>query len=465
MQKLLYLYLVFVCCNLRVIAQVDRVRDDGSEGFIRLEMFEEKVDLRQLDQLPHSYEIYASLGLNQSSFERFLAQPVDRYALVIPGKKEFTLQLERVDFVAPGATLITADRDHQPLDLGDMHFYQGRIKDVAHSSVSLSIIEQQITALISHPELGDLQVATFGKSDTYLVYQTKDWADKIGVFCDTPDEPTRYLPEQLINSTTLRSTDIPLTLYLEIDYDIFLHYGDVNATKAFALTLFNQLRGLYSGEHINVLLADLFIWNAPSPYHGSSSYEMLSKFQEVRQAFNGDIGQLISYKASGGLAASFAGLCNPDRSQSLSFSHIEPPVYSSEGLNEATIVIAHEIGHLLGSRHTHACVWNGNNTAIDGCAGYVEGTCGLPPSPKNGGTVMSYCHLQDQGSQIYNGYGQQPGNVLRFELYNRPCTPARNSLVFFDGAALIVDLNFPTHSYYLHQEEYIPVIKNAHQYR
>ena len=47
----------------------------------------------------------------------------------------------------------------------------------------------------------------------------------------------------------------------------------------------------------------------------------------------------------------------------------------------------------MGSSHTHACVWNGDNTAIDGCAA-TEGSCargGIPPS--NGGTIMSYCDL------------------------------------------------------------------------
>ena len=44
-------------------------------------------------------------------------------------------------------------------------------------------------------------------------------------------------------------------------------------------------------------------------------------------------------------------------------SVITVPTYSWN-----VMVITHEMGHLMGSNHTHACVWNGNNTAIDGCA-------------------------------------------------------------------------------------------------
>jgi hypothetical protein len=77
------------------------------------------------------------------------------------------------------------------------------------------------------------------------------------------------------------------------------------------------------------------------------------------------------------------------------------------------MVITHEMGHLIGSRHTHACVWNGNNTAIDGCAGSTEGTCSLPGNPPEGGTIMSYCHITGVGINFNLGFGSQPGNVIR----------------------------------------------------
>jgi hypothetical protein len=83
--------------------------------------------------------------------------------------------------------------------------------------------------------------------------------------------------------------------------------------------------------------------------------------------------------------------------------------------------MTHELGHLFGSRHTHACVWNGNNTAIDGCAGFVEGTCSLPGNPAGGGTIMSYCHLTGVGINFSNGFGTQPGNVIRNSVINATC--------------------------------------------
>ena len=76
-------------------------------------------------------------------------------------------------------------------------------------------------------------------------------------------------------------------------------------------------------------------------------------------------------------------------------------------------ILTHEMGHLLGSRHTHACVWNGNGTAIDTCSGFTEGGCPLVGSPPSGGTIMSYCHNDPVGINFTEGFGLQPGNVIR----------------------------------------------------
>jgi hypothetical protein len=81
------------------------------------------------------------------------------------------------------------------------------------------------------------------------------------------------------------------------------------------------------------------------------------------------------------------------------------------------MVITHEMGHLMGSNHTHACVWNGNNTAIDGCAA-VEGDCARPGNPPTGGTIMSYCHLQGVGINFNKGFGPQPTAVILNKIAN-----------------------------------------------
>ncbi|MFZ9661260.1 MAG: T9SS type A sorting domain-containing protein, partial [Chitinophagaceae bacterium] len=98
-------------------------------------------------------------------------------------------------------------------------------------------------------------------------------------------------------------------------------------------------------------------------------------------------------------------------------------------------VITHEMGHNLGSRHTHSCSWDvdGDGTAsemIDGCgpsAGYSEGSCTVAPLPSTGGTIMSYCHLTSAGINFNNGFGPLPGAAIRSYTYNSSCLTACSS--------------------------------------
>jgi hypothetical protein len=88
-------------------------------------------------------------------------------------------------------------------------------------------------------------------------------------------------------------------------------------------------------------------------------------------------------------------------------------------------VIAHEIGHNFGLPHTHNCTWSDGTTtgAIDNCGHnygngvtYEDGTC-VGPTPTNGGTIMSYCHLVSGiGINFSNGFGALPGAKMLAEL-------------------------------------------------
>ncbi len=98
--------------------------------------------------------------------------------------------------------------------------------------------------------------------------------------------------------------------------------------------------------------------------------------------------------------------------------------YGDLALNFSTVpnysypvyIITHELGHALGSHHTHACVWNGDNTAIDGCA-QTYGGCPTPTPPSDGmGTIMSYCF-----PSFALGFGEQPANAMIEHINNSTC--------------------------------------------
>ena len=94
------------------------------------------------------------------------------------------------------------------------------------------------------------------------------------------------------------------------------------------------------------------------------------------------------------------------------------PVYSTD-----VNFVAHEIGHNLGSPHTHDCAWNSNNTPIDDCGyNHSNGTDGCNGPTPAAGTIMSYCHLINGiGIDFSLGFGQQPGNLIRSRVNNANC--------------------------------------------
>ena len=231
---------------------------------------------------------------------------------------------------------------------------------------------------------------------------------------------------------------------------IYQSRGSINAVEEYISSIVNQLSALFQKEGIQLNISKIYIWNKQDPYTNSGDKErLLSQFQDQRtDGFDGDLGQLLTFENIGGLAAGgYNGLCNPDARRKLSLAGISR---SGDDLpsssNWSVYVMAHELGHLLGSKHTHACAWNGNNTAIDGCY-KTEGNCTKPAIPTNGGTIMSYCHLQDCGINLSLGFGPQLGNVIRNSVRKATCLStcsiSGSSFIFCNNSERYTIQNLP----------------------
>jgi hypothetical protein len=99
-------------------------------------------------------------------------------------------------------------------------------------------------------------------------------------------------------------------------------------------------------------------------------------------------------------------------------------------------VVAHEIAHNIGSKHTHQCVWNGDNTQIDDYGGLSHNDIpaqNIPCFTEPGKydvtpTIMSYYGSRGWGVYpLTNGFGPQPGKLLRDNV------AAANCLTVCDG--------------------------------
>lgn len=120
---------------------------------------------------------------------------------------------------------------------------------------------------------------------------------------------------------------------------------------------------LYANDGLVSTIKTLFIWDTPDPY-GSGAMDKLDGIQNrLGSNYDGDLAHIVSYENRSGVAY-VNTLCN--KYYGFGYSGIystfeEVPVYSW-----TIMVIAHEIGHNLGSTHTHSCAWGDDgNTAID----------------------------------------------------------------------------------------------------
>lgn len=340
--------------------------------------------------------------------------------LTIPVKNS-QIQLEVIEVPTSfyDYSVITSDGQRLPGNKLIKH-YRGIVKEDPNSLVAISFLEDEVMGLVA-TDAGNFNLSLDTRLGVHVFYNEKNLKQKMHFQCNTQDDGLAYYdPEMLFRSSKSASHSVGdcVRLYFEAEHDIYQTRGSIAAVESFITAIFNQVATLYQNENIETSLAEIFVWTSVDPYTSYNLETLLQQFQTHRTNFNGDLGQLLTFRTGvgGGLAAGFNGMCNPNVSATLSVAMLQNnyetvPIYSW-----SVFIVAHEFGHLFGSRHTHACVWNGNNTAIDGCAGTTEGTCPVPGIPSGGGTIMSYCHWQDAAINFNNGFGLQPGNVFEIVL-------------------------------------------------
>ena len=385
---------------------------------------------KKLNRKNNSSTHYETLQLNKDQFSDLSKLKPSAITLEIPSNKKDTwvLELVQVPILSDDFQVQTSSGAVYSDDIfQEALFYRGIVKGNDQSIASFSFVEGEIVGMISTPESGNVSLEREGKdSEEYRIYDESMGTKLEEFYCEVKDEGVGYNVSEL--SPTTKNVEQKCTkIYFEIDHDIYLDKGSVNGVVDYVTSLFNEVATLYANDQIKIEISEIFIWDQPSPYNGRSSLEMLNLFQTTRTSFNGDLAQLLSYKTSGGIAV-VGGLCHPVSAAKMSFASVEPTFSRVPSYTFTVLVVAHELGHLFGSMHTHACVWNGNNTAIDGCAGYVEGSCPNDKGvPSDGGTIMSYCHLTSAGTNFSFGFGMQPGNLIRNRVANASCLSVCNT--------------------------------------
>jgi len=386
----------------------------------------QSASLRNTPQISAEVTEGLLLNFNQAQAREIMDARPEFISLTLPFDDQTTVEVElvEVDIFTPDFNITNSENLEIDWKLGT--YYRGVIKDMPGSIASVSFIDGEVVGFFSGPRIGNYVLGALQNNNparTHIMYNDANLVQHNPFECETEDDDNQYSDEELNGVPNTRALSDCIRIFYEIDYDIYQDKG--SNTVAFITAEFAEIATIYANENLNYALSEVnVITSSGNAYSNQSSAGMRSQFQSRYQGFNGDLAHMVSYKSSGGIAAGFDGLCNSNPDNSMCFSNIQGNYSAVPTYSWDIMVQTHEMGHLNGSRHTHACVWNGNNTAIDGCAGSTEGSCSNPGYPSNGGTIMSYCHIQSVGINFSNGFGSQPGNVIRTETTNANCLSA-----------------------------------------
>jgi hypothetical protein len=364
--------------------------------------------------------------LDKTAVQKLLKKDTNFMTLRIPGADNDPVELELVktNIFDHGFKVSTSAPAPEVTEEELGVHYQGIIKGDPNSVAAISIFDHEIAGFFTSQTKGNNVIGRLGGNnpdDKQIVYRESDLLAKPNFYCGVKDQPQEQLPITLLQEPEDIQT-ICVRMFLEANYDLFQNKGSVANTTAYIAAFFNQSATLYRNDGVSMSISEMYVWNSPSPYTSTSSSTVLSQYRATRTTFNGNLAHLFSLVNYGGIAY-LNVLCNSTTKHGISgifASYQNVPTYSW-----TVEVFTHETGHNLGSSHTHACVWNGNSTAIDGCgpaAGYpTEGGCADPGLPASGqGTIMSYCHL-NVGINLALGFGPQPAAVIQSRVAAATC--------------------------------------------
>lgn len=410
--------------QLKPVAQQIADYHAQKKSFMACNLFEENTQSIRRNEYRKAATDLTVLRLHREALKKLVTGQPDfiEFSFPFEGSRTITVELYRYQPFTADFRITLNSKEVLPYTSG--LYYRGIIKGNDQSIAAFSFFRDQVMGVASSPEQGNIVLGKAGNSSDFVSYSDATLTGKNPFACgaeDLPENSNQHIAVQKAVESPPAKAGKCVPIYYEVCYKPYQNNGsDPYATGDWLSGIHNNIATLFANDGISISLNEINIWTSPDPYTGTPGSN-LNAFRNNRPSFNGQLGVLVNSPSNTSVAY-VNSLCMPYHHAyaAVDQTYSQVPVYSWS--IAATI---HEMGHSFGSPHTHACVWNGDNTPIDGCgpqAGYNEGCTG--PIPSAGGTIMSYCHLNAVGVNLSLGFGPQPSALMINRINAASCVTA-----------------------------------------
>jgi hypothetical protein len=248
-------------------------------------------------------------------------------------------------------------------------------------------------------------------------------------------EEWKPFPEPVSGSQALTHDFLPLydcRIPVETDYQYFQVFGDLDAARTYAVSIFGAV-GLRYREQIGAILTlpYLGLYTGPAdPWTtqemGGNCVDLLYEFQAAWREGGAPVSGDLYHIMSGADLICGAGfidaLCSQERGFSVSccITGQSPlPTIPSHPLNQDFYVVAHEVGHNFGTVHTHQYCPPLDECALPAVWGPCQDETFCPPE---GGTIMSYCNSCGGFEYITTYFHPEVASLMRSKV-EASCLP------------------------------------------
>ncbi len=355
-------------------------------------------------------EVTAALAASEPGRKlRFAAFPV------APGVRQ-PLDLERYDVYAPGARIVVVESgvEREVPHSTRLHFL-GSVPGDPITRVGLSLDPRtgHLRGVVDSP-LGELRLHEPAAGGVeHRIETSESLLHKAGAApatsCANEVEPSldhgtgeaQRAPAPGLRTLKLAGPTYSAVVAVDTDSELMDEkYGnDPTAATDSIADLFTEMNVVYERDaSLRLLQGDTFLRPGSAPYtsdpwnvegSGASSAQ-LREFGDYWAVNRWDVDRVFAMLLSGKSSSSYSasgiawvnGYCSAYYGYSV--TQIFTAAYSSAR------IVSHELGHNLGSRHTHCY-----ETPVDQCYNAQSGCYSGPVSCPSGGrgTIMSYCHF------------------------------------------------------------------------